>query len=561
VRFPWTIWRHVFFEMWRLLLLTTAVLVTVVSFAVTVRYTAEGKLGPLETLRFMSLAMVPMLQYVLPFAAGFGATLAYHRQSADNELTAAKASGVSHRSLIVPALVTGLILAGVLGVLNGHVIPRFLRSMEAMLAQDAAGMIAKTIEAGQPLELGRRLVYADRVYHLTPDHQEKGGPYEVLLLTGVAAVEVGPEGEVLSEVTASQATLAFFAVEENESGGRAPGGLTTVTLDLKNAQGDLKKLGQGQMGSQVMYFPIQGVFNDDPKYYTNREMAELPGDPDRINIVDARRKELAYRMAERETMTTLRASLRSQGQIRLSDPEGRTFVVHASDVTRGKYRWELSAADGKPVEVEMYRAGAGGQPDVSGGMRLSATSAGMQSDTVKQPGTDRLVLSLDLEDVKASAGVLPAGERTKLSYGGLSYRDNPLKDLLDLKSAGLLEEAARRTAGKPDEFIDAPARELKYRIERLRREVVAKKHERAAMSVACLVMVLAGALTAMRLASSLPLTVYLWSFFPALACVITVSAGQNVTRQLGEVGLPLLWGGVVALGLYTLGAFWLVRKN
>jgi hypothetical protein len=228
---------------------------------------------------------------------------------------------------------------------------------------------------------------------------------------------------------------------------------------------------------------------------------------------------------------------------------------------RGKYRWELSAADGKPVEVEMYRAGAGGQPDVSGGMRLSATSAGMQSDTVKQPGTDRLVLSLDLEDVKASAGVLPAGERTKLSYGGLSYRDNPLKDLLDLKSAALLEEAARRTAGKPDEFIDAPARELKYRIERLRREVVAKKHERAAMSVACLVMVLAGALTAMRLASSLPLTVYLWSFFPALACVITVSAGQNVTRQLGEVGLPLLWGGVVALGLYTLGAFWLVRKN
>ena len=52
----------------------------------------------------MGLAMVPMLQYVLPFAAGFGATLAYHRQTSENELTAAKASGVSHRALLMPAL-------------------------------------------------------------------------------------------------------------------------------------------------------------------------------------------------------------------------------------------------------------------------------------------------------------------------------------------------------------------------------------------------------------------------------------------------------------------------
>mgnify|MGYP000423281398 CR=1 FL=1 len=38
----------------------------------------------------MLLAMPPMLQYALPFAACFGATLAYHRFAADNEAVAAQ---------------------------------------------------------------------------------------------------------------------------------------------------------------------------------------------------------------------------------------------------------------------------------------------------------------------------------------------------------------------------------------------------------------------------------------------------------------------------------------
>src|SRR6185295_10462720 len=94
VRLPWTIWKHTTLEMWKLLLLTAAVLVTVISFAATVRLTAEGRLGPLDTIKYMFLAMPPMLQYALPFASGFGATLAYHRMSQDNELTAAAGSGI-----------------------------------------------------------------------------------------------------------------------------------------------------------------------------------------------------------------------------------------------------------------------------------------------------------------------------------------------------------------------------------------------------------------------------------------------------------------------------------
>jgi lipopolysaccharide export system permease protein len=562
MRLPWTIWRHILAEMWRLLLLTAAVLVTVIAFAVTVRYTAEGKLGPLDTLKFMGLAMVPMLQYVLPFAAAFGATLAYHRQTSENELTAAKASGVSHRALLVPALVTGLVLAGVLGVLNGTIIPRFLRSMESMIAQDAARLVAKTIESGQPLQIGRRLVHADQVYRLTPDPNEPSGPYETLVLTGVAAFEVGPKGEIESEVTASQALVSFFEAQEGEAAPeRGAGALTIVQLELRNAQPYRKGRLAGQVGALPVSFPIPGAFNDDPKYYTNRELAEIPGDPDRINVVDSRRRELAFRLAERETMAIIESALNGQGQVRLTNPEGRTFAIRAARLQWVKPRWELSPAAGKPIEVDWYRASPSGQPDLSSGVHLSAKSGGLRSELERTAANRRLTLSLQLEDVLASQGATPAGRYEERMYSGLVPTDNPLPELLKLTSAELLDEASRRTASQPDEFIGGPARELRKRIEKLRREVLSKQHERAAMSGACLVMVLAGALTAMRLASSLPLPVYLWSFFPALACVITVSAGQNVTHQLGRGGLVLLWGGVAALAAYTLGAFWLVRKH
>ncbi|MFN7022309.1 MAG: hypothetical protein ACK4WH_13405, partial [Phycisphaerales bacterium] len=92
-------------------------------------------------------------------------------------------------------------------------------------------------------------------------------------------------------------------------------------------------------------------------------------------------------------------------------------------------------------------------------------------------------------------------------------------------------------------------------VDDLMREVLSKQQERLAMSAACLVMVLIGATMALRLRDSLPLAVYMWAFFPALATVICISAGQRMTHGSGLVGLPLLWAGVAALGVYGVFEF------
>ena len=103
---PISLWKYITLELWRIIALTAAVLVAVIAFAASIKPMADGKITPLEALQFMGLAVVPMLQYALPFAAGFGATLAYHRLSHDNEVTAAYAGGVSHRAVLLPAIIT-----------------------------------------------------------------------------------------------------------------------------------------------------------------------------------------------------------------------------------------------------------------------------------------------------------------------------------------------------------------------------------------------------------------------------------------------------------------------
>ncbi|QYU70390.1 hypothetical protein J4558_09855 [Leptolyngbya sp. 15MV] len=63
-RLPWTIWRYLLAELWRLLLLSTAILVLVISFAATAKPLMDGKLSAWTALKFMLYAVPPMLQSV-----------------------------------------------------------------------------------------------------------------------------------------------------------------------------------------------------------------------------------------------------------------------------------------------------------------------------------------------------------------------------------------------------------------------------------------------------------------------------------------------------------------
>jgi hypothetical protein len=330
--------------------------------------------------------------------------------------------------------------------------------------------------------------------------------------------------------------------------------------------------GIGVSGGQLVRFSelapdpwlLPDSFRNDPKFYSNAEMRRLRERPEEMSGVEQRRVRLAQRLAERESMGEVRESLRNAGRVRLMDQSGQAVIVHGSDIRlTPERRWAiLPRASGQPVEVDRYL------PDGTLA-HYAAKSAEFASVASEGEGLTELSIRLVMTEVSAPGaptalgpGVGVSGDRAQLAIAPLYAAGRPLDALIGRTSAELLALASPYVdRSRPDEFVLETTEDLARELRELEREILSKLQERWAMSAACLVMAVAGAVTAMRLGGALPLTVYLWSFFPALAGVITIMAGQQMTHDHGAIGLIVLWGGVGVLVVYTLVSYLHVARH
>lgn len=554
---PLTLWRFILADFWRLLLITTAVLVTVIAFAAAVQPLADGKLPPSVALKFMAMAVVPMLQYAVPFAAAFAATLTFHRMAQDNELPGAYAGGVAHHTLLVPILGSGLVLMGVLSGLHELVIPRVMRSMDRMVVVDAPRMVVNTINAGQPLEMDGWMIHADSVHRVGPDPRARA--YETLLLKGLLATRIANSGAVEQELSAEHGWVWFRSGDDD--GLPESVRTTEVVLQVENAV--IVAPGEGvdvQSGRAQKSWSIRDRIDDNPKFLTAAELARVPENPDILSVIDQRRRNLAYHLAERATTARVASELGFAGKIELSDGR-RTIVVKASDVRWNGSAWRLSPPAGA-AQVEVTVLGENRDPATARTLR-----AGVAEFTTRL-GDDRyggeLTLSLVLREVAILNRALgAAAEAKEQTFTGLVVPDSPLHALLAMSSEQLLARTDEINRGRrePDAFLQRPAEELRRRLVSIQREVTGQRHERLAMSAACFVMVAVGAVTAMHLGPATPLVVYLWAFFPALLSVITVRAGERMVQKFDTPGLLLLWSAIIGLAAYAVVTFVSVRRH
>lgn len=549
---PWTLWRSILGEMLKVIGVTALVLVLVISFGATIKPLSDGKLLASDALKFILLASVPMLAYALPVAAGFGATLVYFRVAQDNETLAAYAGGISHRRLLAPALACGVGLMAVLMALNEEVIPRFLRQMERMITVDLTRFVAQEIQRGRAVEFnsGRLMIIADQARRVEPT--KSSGATDQILLTPFAAIELNEQGQPTSEATAQAASLWLYpagtiaGMDETQP---------VVWLRLRNVLVYQEGKGLGGFRDQVdQRWPVPNTFRDNPKFLTWGELSELSGHPERINWVDGARRKLAFALAERRGVEALQRDAKALGQLWMLDERGRPLVLYTSQVTWVNDHWKLwPVAPGGSVGADISRVSVSGDGATTDSItRFFADEAALYYTTPPEQAGGRLDFRLVLTRVRASEA-REGAERPSLSLPGVRPADDPAPELLDLPVNELLARAQARIGGTsaPDPVLAEPISNLQTQMLRLSRSVLAKRHERMAMAASCLLTVITGAITALRLTRKLPLTVYLWTFFPALGCLVTISGGQQMTDFSGVPGLWLLWSGAGALLVYA----------
>lgn len=540
-----------------MLLMAEGVLLSITVFAAAIRPLASGQIGPLGALKFMALASIPMLQYTLPFAACFATTLTYHRLTSDNEEVAMRAGGVSHRSMLAPAFGMGMLLMVGLAILTNETNPRFFHMMERVVKKDAARFIVGPIQRGEAARLDDLLVYADSAIRIDPDDLPDAAErttsglkaYDLLVLEGVVVVTTESDGSISADIAAERAEVWLHA-------GVIDGQDTTVAvIRLRNAVGENQGVGSGEGTFTLAPFEVPRSVSDKPKFYTTRQLRELYREPDINAGVDRRRRLLAAQLVTRLAEEEIRASLENEGRLVLTTEGGDRLIVRAAGVTDagGALSLDPSPTSGR-IDVDWRRADHGSR-------QQNASEAVLRIST--DPQASAAFVSLELGDVKN----IDSNEATlsELSWSRMRLANDPAPAVFGADSTSLLGDAdvilASLTGdGKPRDLVKA-RNNLESRIDKLRREIVGQRNERLAYAVACLFITLTGAIMAIRLRDAMPLIVYLWSFFPAVATVVTISGGENVSSRNVGLGIVVIWGGITALASYGATVYLHVRRH
>jgi lipopolysaccharide export LptBFGC system permease protein LptF len=516
---PWLLIRYVLVELLRIFAIAASVLVMVTAFGAAIKpIAAEDLVGPLQTLKYIMLAIVPMLQFALPFAAGFAGTLVFHRLTTDNEVQAAAAGGISYRRLLLPVAAVGGMLLVAMVLLTQSVIPRFWALMDRHLAADVARVILASIEKGMPFEAGRIQIYADRGW-IDPKPADTDAQARIVLI-GVVGGELDQAGRIVTEVTARQAVVDVY-----HHRGRTylkPAMVDTVVFDSRSGQLAYSP----EMEPKAI--PVPAALQDDPMFMTQGELLELYRDPGRYGPVAEARDLLGnalqqtgvWREIDLRLQATGRVSLRRDDlalRVEADRLDGETFV----------------RSDGRPVEIVRV-------PPEGPAYRVLARTASLQPSS--DYGTSMPTADLVLRDCEVvELGAQPTVNRTEMELvPGLRVEGLTVPD----PSGMPLEELLAAAAATEHSSVQGRIGLLTYRMRELRLEIRARLLQRYAMSLTALLLPVLGAALAMWLRDSLPLYVYVWAFAPSILDVLLISGGDHMIRD-GQVagGVVVMWSG------------------
>lgn len=566
---PKTLWRATFADLAKLVLLSSSVLVVIVSVALAVKPLSDGYLSAWDAVRFIAFLIPPGLAYALPFGAGFAATLVYHRIAADREAIAAYAGGISHRALLAPAMVVGLLLLGVMVMLTQEVIPRFLQSAQRIVAFNAARYIKAEIDKGQSVGFDQIQIFADACLPMKPP--PGSGATDVLRLDRFAAVELGRDNAPVTEITAARAFLWLFPPVEVEGGGQSQTS-SRIVMRLENVVA--VQQGQGLVGFRDkvdLSWTVPNTFRDSPKYLPGSELARLRENPTRMNWMEQRRRVLALAIAQVQVLETAAYTLNTGGSVTLADASGEPVLLSGARARREGTVLRLSPSPESPITLRLNReAGDASDPSRRVALLITAPSGDLEISANQDPRSPKLATRVTLANVTARRGDgaavdLPSAQLSAFDAPDLTFRDDPSERFLAATIDELLEEtkvqaipvdarggeADRAIGAKPEPLVARARHEVARKLDDLEKDILSKTHERWSMSASAFVMVITGAIAALRFLHRRILGVYLWTFVPALATLTTIGGGSPMVGTFGAPGLILMWSGVVALILYT----------
>ena len=228
---------------------------------------------------FVIQAIGLLIPYVLVFALPMGmltaTLLVFGRFSADQELTAVRAGGVSLLALVTPILLLSLVLSGVCAWVNLEIAPRcrveYLRLLYRMTTEKPTAWLSENQYVQYPTKSGNYTIYVGKIdgenlRHVYVDESNDKENYRRWFKA--------PSGRLTTEVTTRKLVLTLYQpygamIQGNNVQPLPDQGEISLEMELKSADGNspepkLSDMTFSQLRRKIRELEAQGVLDITP---------------------------------------------------------------------------------------------------------------------------------------------------------------------------------------------------------------------------------------------------------------------------------------------------------
>ena len=544
---PRLLWRYTCVELLKVMLLTTAVLVVVIAFGATIKPLVQNQIDPLDVGKYAFFASVPMLQFALPFSAGFAATIVMHRMTTDNEVLVMSVSGLPYRKIFAPAIILGLLLTIIMFVLVNFVIPRFWGLLQEMVARDVTRIFTTTIEQGEAISIDDTQLFADEV--IVPDGAPDTGADQRLILLGVAALETDDAGAPRSEFTARYATVDIYHRNED------------ALLKLALVDATIYRPDDGSLIFVPRAIPqavrLRKDVTSGPKTRSLPELIRLRTDCNDYPYIAKEREVIQNQLVLSDLWNCVGNQFETANQLDFISNRG------IDQITISGLRFNGDGLLGNPLlQLTQFE-------DEEPIRRATASSARLSvaASAASETPTFQLVVpeseAFDLRGRRELRARWPERLRA-LEIPGCHPVDRSEFSNEQLLQAALvpLPEGSPGPVGTIQSELQRLAKRLSKEMSNLNFEITARILHRIAQSLTALLLLLMGAVLAVLFRNALPLTIYGLAFIPAVIDILLISGGEQMIKY-GDVsgGFFLMFSGNLLMLVIIMIAWFRLSRN
>ncbi len=531
---PWRFYRYMLTDVLRQFAITAVILVVVIAFGAAIKpMSSDNLVTGWDVAKYLVFAIVPMLQFALPFAGAFAATIGLHRMSQDNEIIAMSVSGQSYVRLLAPMALFGVILTLLVALLTQSIIPLFVGKMTTAMSKDLPRLLTNSIKQHTPFVEKNMIIWAEDIFVIEDGDQER------MALEHMAVAKIDDTGRANMYLTAAASVVDV----------KRTGGQTSMLVNFKDsAQWTSNADGSGFLrgakeGHLTHAIDLPSLTKQRPSSLTRSALLDLRTYPRKYPKVNA-------------AAIALESSL---SEIRFFDKVNEQFQVSnslACDTVTGGRELVITANKMK---------GSTFVPPIT-----VISISGTGEERVLNPKYARLIVdqtetgiidsvTFQMKDVIVGAGEVGENLRGELVVPSLRIRDLPLqsetRELTVSEILALADTSQSKTVLKS-------ANRLRLQLSQMEGQIIGRIGQRWAVSVLPLLAIVLGSLFAIRFSTKPPLSVYAKVFTPTVVALLLVFAGGQMVRDAREIsGFAIMWSGNLGLTFMVFFNWMLLRKN